>query len=102
MLELGHDARFAGEARGERRILPEGGVQHLDGDVPVERGVVGLEDRRHSPLAELFDDAVGTDVLTDDEGHGASPGNRTSAPRPAAPGRETIHREEGCTQPGRT
>ena len=72
VIEFCHQARLALEARREVWVFAESGMQHLERHVAVERGVVSLVDRGHAALSQLLDDAVGTDIFSDIEGHGLS------------------------------
>src|SRR5438270_3746608 len=58
MLELGRRAGFALEALDEFLVEREGERQHLDRDFAVELLFLRLEDDRHAPAAELFEDFV--------------------------------------------
>jgi hypothetical protein len=56
--ERGDGAGFAAEARGELLIAGQVGMQNFDGNVPIEIGLVGFVDLRHSTLSEFLDQTI--------------------------------------------
>src|SRR5690606_36898901 len=58
MLDARGTLRFTVEARTQLLVLAELGMQHLDGDVPLEHQVMGPEHETHSAFAQYFVDAV--------------------------------------------
>ncbi len=73
MFQPGDGLGLALEALQEGGVLEESRVENLDGYVAIQGGVVGLVDRGHAALAELFDDSVRTNILTDRKRHGTPP-----------------------------
>jgi hypothetical protein len=58
VVELRGGPRFPVEPLAERLVGAERRRDRLDGDVPVQDGVVGLVDLAHRPLTDLVDDLV--------------------------------------------
>ena len=56
MVEHGHRPGLAGEAFGERRVLPDLGREDLQGHEPVEPLLPGLVDHAHAAAAHQFQD----------------------------------------------
>ena len=63
MIEAGRRLRLALKPLTEVFVGPALGRHGLDGDVPVQDRVVGLEHEAHRPLTELPDDLVLTDSI---------------------------------------
>jgi hypothetical protein len=63
VFEAGDRARFALEAGAEVRVARQVLRQHLDRHVAIHGGVIGFVDRRHPPQANLFEDAIGAEVV---------------------------------------
>ena len=63
MFEPGDRARFALEAGAEVGVACQVLRQHLDRHVAIHGGVIGLVDGRHPAQANLFEDAIGAEVL---------------------------------------
>jgi hypothetical protein len=64
VFQFGNQFGFTLEPSQEIRVFLESGVQYLEGYMPVERGMVGLENRGHATLPELFKDAIRSDIFT--------------------------------------
>src|SRR5712691_6139527 len=62
MTQLGDRHGLATEALAELRVLGQDVRQNLEGDHPLQRGLVGLENGRHAAPADLLDDLVGADL----------------------------------------
>jgi hypothetical protein len=55
VIELCQSACFASEALGERGVVAQGRVEHLDGNRPVELLVARFIDRTHTALADQLE-----------------------------------------------
>ena len=51
MFQSGDDFGFARKAAQKRFIIFEGGVQHFDGHMAIQSGMVSFVDRGHAPFA---------------------------------------------------
>ena len=58
MVQLGDGLRFLVEPRRERWVLGVVGGEYLDGNIPVEIGVMTPEYRGHAASTELLNDSV--------------------------------------------
>jgi hypothetical protein len=81
VVELGDNACLTLKARQKVGVFHKGRMHHLDGDVAIQRRVVGLVDRGHTSLAQLFDDAIRAYVFAVCEGHGCTPSKQSYALR---------------------
>jgi len=81
MTQLGDRHGLATEALAELRVLGQDVRQHLQGDHPLQRGLVGLENGCHAAPADLLDDLVRADLdawrqLHSEEGYRRQTGGR--------------------------
>ncbi len=75
MGQFGDGLRFAGEALGEALFVGEIGGQHLDRHVAVQGWLIGLVYRGHPSFANLFQNPVLSDGLSDEISHIMPPGS---------------------------
>jgi hypothetical protein len=80
VVQRGQQLGLAVEARQPLGLARHVGRKHLDRDLAVEGGVLGLPDHAHPALADLLDQAVVQQLLSGFDGHVCGP----------LPGRETA------------